>query len=199
MFEFGTNEIIVGRGASGQFAGLTVGNEVQSGQNTWKVVGVFEADGGVAETEIWCDARVLQGAYRRGNTYQTVLARLDSSDSFDTFRDWLTSQPAGQRAGASRDGVLRAAVAGAQQADSGRRLRHRGAHGHRRGLRRHPDDVHGRVHALARDRDAARARLQLDVGRDLGARRVAGARRDRRRHRRGSARTSRSTAIRRRR
>ena len=93
MFEFGTDEIIVGRGASAQFAGLTVGNEVRSGQESWRVVGVFEADGGVAETEIWCDARVLQSAYRRGNSFQTVLARLDSSDSFDTFRDWLTSNP----------------------------------------------------------------------------------------------------------
>jgi putative ABC transport system permease protein len=93
MFQFGTNEVIVGRGASGQFAGLTVGNELRSGQNTWKVVGMFEADGGVAETEVWCDARALQGAYRRGNTYQTVLARLDSSDSFVVFRDWLTSNP----------------------------------------------------------------------------------------------------------
>jgi putative ABC transport system permease protein len=50
MFEFGTNEIVVGRGASGQFAGLTVGNEFKSGQDTWKVVGVFETDGGVSET-----------------------------------------------------------------------------------------------------------------------------------------------------
>lgn len=93
MFEFGTNEVIVGRGASGQFAGLTVGDEVRSGQNSWKVVGLFEADGGVSETEIWCDSRVLQGAYRRGNTYQTVLVQLDSADSFDAFRDWLTSNP----------------------------------------------------------------------------------------------------------
>ena len=93
MFEFGTNEIVVGRGASGQFAGLTVGNELRSGQNSWKVVGVFEADGGVSETEIWCDARVLQGAYRRGNTYQSVLAQLEGADSFDTFRDWLTANP----------------------------------------------------------------------------------------------------------
>jgi putative ABC transport system permease protein len=93
MLEFGTNEVIVGRGASGQFAGLTVGNEIRSGQNTWKVVGVFEANGGVSETEIWCDARVLQGAYRRGNTFQSVLARLDSSDTFTVFRDWLTSNP----------------------------------------------------------------------------------------------------------
>jgi putative ABC transport system permease protein len=93
MFEFGTNEVVVGRGAENQFAGLTVGSEVRSGQNRWKVVGVFEADGGVAETEIWCDARVLQGAYRRGNTYQTVLAQLDSTDSFNMFRDWLTANP----------------------------------------------------------------------------------------------------------
>lgn len=93
MLEFGTNEVIVGRGASTQFAGLTVGDSVQSGQNAWTVVGVFEADGGVAETEIWCDARALQGAYRRGNTFQSVLARLESRESFDTLRDWLTSNP----------------------------------------------------------------------------------------------------------
>ena len=47
----------------------------------------------VVETEIWCDARTLQGAYRRGNSYQSVLARLESADSFDTLRDWLTSNP----------------------------------------------------------------------------------------------------------
>jgi putative ABC transport system permease protein len=93
MFEFGTNEVVVGRGASVNFKGLTVGNTVVVGQSTWKVVGLFETDGSVAETEIWCDARVLQGIYRRGNTYQSLLARLDSSDSFNTFRDWLTANP----------------------------------------------------------------------------------------------------------
>ena len=93
MFTFGTNEAIVGRGARGQFAGLTVGSTVQSGKAIWQVVGVFSADGGVAETEIWVDSRVLQGVYNRGNSYQTVLARLDSADSFNTFRDWLTTNP----------------------------------------------------------------------------------------------------------
>jgi putative ABC transport system permease protein len=93
MFEFGTNEVVVGRGAKVNFQGLTVGNTIVSGQNKWNVVGVFETDGSVAETEIWVDSRVLQGAFRRGNTYQTVLARLDSSQTFDTFRDWLTTNP----------------------------------------------------------------------------------------------------------
>jgi putative ABC transport system permease protein len=93
MFEFGTNEVVVGRGASVNFRGLTVGNTVTTGQNTWQVVGMFETSGSIAETEIWVDARVLQGAYRRGNSYQTVLARLDSSESFNIFRDWLTANP----------------------------------------------------------------------------------------------------------
>jgi putative ABC transport system permease protein len=93
MFEFGTNEVIVGRGANGQFANLNVGDTIASGQNRWPVVGIFEADGGVSETEIWCDARALQGAYRRGNSYQSVLARLDSTETFDMFRDWLTTNP----------------------------------------------------------------------------------------------------------
>jgi putative ABC transport system permease protein len=93
MFQFGTNEVVVGRGAKVNFQGLTVGNTIHSGQNNFQVVGVFETDGSIAETEIWCDSRILQGAYRRGNTFQTVLARLDSSQTFDTFRDWLIANP----------------------------------------------------------------------------------------------------------
>ncbi len=93
MFNFGTNEVIVGRGAVVNFKGLTVGSTIISGQNKWQVVGLFETGGSIAETEIWCDARVLQGVYRRGNSYQSLLARLDSSESFNTFRDWLTANP----------------------------------------------------------------------------------------------------------
>ena len=93
MFQFGTNEVIAGRGASGQFVNLNVGDTIASGQNRWQVVGVFEADGAVSETEVWCDARTLQGAYRRGNTYQSLLASLETPETFDTFRDWLTTNP----------------------------------------------------------------------------------------------------------
>ncbi|MGE3176300.1 MAG: ABC transporter permease [Vicinamibacterales bacterium] len=93
MLQFGTNEVVAGRGASGQFVNLAVGDTVVSGQNRWLVVGIFEADGGVAETEVWSDARTLQGVYRRGNTYQSVLVALESPDTYDTFRDWLTANP----------------------------------------------------------------------------------------------------------
>jgi putative ABC transport system permease protein len=93
MLTPGTNEIVVGRAASGQFAGLTVGSVQNWGQNRWEVVGIFDAGGNVAESEIWCDARVLQPAYRRGNTYQSTYVRLESADSFQTFKDALTTDP----------------------------------------------------------------------------------------------------------
>jgi putative ABC transport system permease protein len=93
MLRFGTNEIIVGRAAARQFNGLSVGSLVKSGQTVWTVVGVFDTQGSVSETELWCDARVLQGAYRRGNSYQSVLARLESPQSYTAFKDWLTSNP----------------------------------------------------------------------------------------------------------
>jgi putative ABC transport system permease protein len=93
MLQFGTNEVVVGRAASGQFSGLELGSQIQSGQVPWIVVGIFDAGGSVAETEIWCDARTLQGAYRRGNSYQSVLVRLESAEAFDPFKDWLTANP----------------------------------------------------------------------------------------------------------
>ena len=93
MLEFGTNEVIAGRGASAEFADLEVGETVRSGKNVFQVVGVFEADGGVGESEVWADARALQGAYQRGNSYQIVLAQLDNSGSFQPFTDWLTANP----------------------------------------------------------------------------------------------------------
>jgi putative ABC transport system permease protein len=93
MLQFGTNEVIVGQAAQRQFMGLNLDTDIKSGQNVWRVVGVFEADGGVAETEIWADARTLQGVYRRGNSYQSVLVRLDSSESLAPFRDWLGTNP----------------------------------------------------------------------------------------------------------
>ena len=92
-FRPGTNEIIVGRSAVAQFTGIDLGSTQRWGESEWEVVGIFEADGTIAESEIWCDARVLQPAYRRGDSFQSVYARLESADAFDAFRDALTADP----------------------------------------------------------------------------------------------------------
>ena len=92
-FEWGKNEVVVGAGAAQEFAGLDVGNKVHIGRNDWEVVGIFAARGGTAESEIWTDAKVLQAAYNRGNSYQSVYTRLTSPGAFKEFKDSLTTDP----------------------------------------------------------------------------------------------------------
>jgi putative ABC transport system permease protein len=92
-FEPGRNEIIAGRAATRQYTGLDVGSTVRWGANEWRVVGIFEANGSAAESELWCDAKVLQPAYHRGNSYQAVYAKLASRDAFDAVKDALTTDP----------------------------------------------------------------------------------------------------------
>ncbi len=93
MFELGRNEIVAGAGAARSFAGLDVGHKLRVGQNDWDLVGIFSGGGGAAESEIWTDAAVLQPAYHRGESFQSVFARLTSADAFDAFRDAVTTNP----------------------------------------------------------------------------------------------------------
>jgi len=92
-FREGFQEVIAGRAAASQFAGLELGNRLRWGEATWEVVGIFTAEGSLWESEIWTDALVLQPAYRRGSTFQSVYARLESPDAFGRFRDALTADP----------------------------------------------------------------------------------------------------------
>jgi putative ABC transport system permease protein len=92
-FEWGRNEVIVGVGAAREFAGLDLGAGLEVGGDEWKVVGLFTADGGISESEVWTDAKVLQAAYRRGDTFQAVYTRLEEPEAFGDFKDDLTSDP----------------------------------------------------------------------------------------------------------
>ena len=93
MFDWGKNEIIVGRGAHNEFSGVDVGSNVKLGQNVWAVVGMFESGGSIAESELWTDAAVLAPAYHRGDSFQAVKVKLASPGSFQQFKDALTSDP----------------------------------------------------------------------------------------------------------
>jgi len=93
MFDWGKDEAIVGTGAVQEFAGLEVGSKIKVGKNEWPVVGIFSAGGGVAESEVWTDAKVLQAAYNYGDSFQSVYAKLNSPAAFQEFKDSLTSNP----------------------------------------------------------------------------------------------------------
>jgi putative ABC transport system permease protein len=93
MFEWGKNEVIVGVGAAQEYAGMEVGKTLKVGRYRWPVVGVFSAGGGAAESEVWSDATLVQGAYNRGDSFNSVSVRLTSPAAFEEFKDALTSDP----------------------------------------------------------------------------------------------------------
>ena len=92
-FTPGRNELMVGVGAARAIAGLDVGNTIQIGPTQWEIVGIFSGGGGAAESEIWTDAAVLQPAYNRGDSFQSVYAKLSSPQAFQQFKDALTTNP----------------------------------------------------------------------------------------------------------
>ena len=93
MNEWGKNEVIAGVGAAQEYGGLEVGGTIKVGRADWLVTGIFSAGGGTAESEIWTDGKLLQAAFNRGDTYQSVCVRLNSPGAFQQFKDSLTSDP----------------------------------------------------------------------------------------------------------
>lgn len=93
MFEPGRNELIAGVSAAREFAGLETGSVVRLGRTEWHVVGLFRCGGGVAESELWTDAPVLQQSYQRGESYQAVYAALTSPGAIGEFKDALSVDP----------------------------------------------------------------------------------------------------------
>ena len=94
MFHPGLDELVVGKNASKTYQGLTVGNTVNFGGGHWNVVGVFDAGGSSFDSEIWCDARILNQVLKRpANVFQSATVHLTSPAAFDQFKDSITSDP----------------------------------------------------------------------------------------------------------
>jgi putative ABC transport system permease protein len=93
-FRRGVREVIVGRKAAHQFAGLSVGSQIGFRDSDWAVVGIFATGGDVHESEIWADAEVALSAFRRAD-YQSMTATLaDYSDAaFAAFKDSVGRDP----------------------------------------------------------------------------------------------------------
>ena len=81
-FDQGQMEAIIGAQAAKQFGGLEIGSTLNlgyGGNRTFKIVGVFSANGAPIESEIWGPQSVLMDMYRR-TTYSSVALRLRDAD-----------------------------------------------------------------------------------------------------------------------
>jgi len=93
MFREATNEVIVGDGVVKQYEGLEVGKTVRWGNANWNVVGRFTDGGGIAESEAWADTPIVQQAWRRGNSFQSIRVKLNNPEALKTLKDSLSKDP----------------------------------------------------------------------------------------------------------
>jgi putative ABC transport system permease protein len=90
----GLAEAVIGKGARHAYEGLDLGATVRIGAGTWTIVGVFDGKGTAFDSEVWADASVLDGFYKRPtNVFQSATVRLKSKDDFDAFAATLKGDP----------------------------------------------------------------------------------------------------------
>ncbi|HWL95250.1 MAG TPA: ABC transporter permease [Phycisphaerae bacterium] len=90
-FNEGATEIIVGKAAAERYANLQIGESIELGRTSshpYKVVGIFEADGGALESEIWASRGILSNAYSR-NFVSSVLLRLAEGEKPEPALDYI--------------------------------------------------------------------------------------------------------------
>src|SRR6267154_2452309 len=57
-FQFGTHEVVVGKGIASLFKGVALGAELAFGGDRWTVVGIADAGGTAFDSEIWGDVEL---------------------------------------------------------------------------------------------------------------------------------------------
>ena len=92
-FTPGRGELIAGRGAHLEFAGIDVGNTITMRDSEWQVVGLFEADGSAFESELWVDLAVAQSAFRRGQSVSSMRLRVADPARIEALAEEVDADP----------------------------------------------------------------------------------------------------------
>jgi len=85
MFEPAQGEAIVGRGVAQRYQGARVGESLQFGRGTWKIVGAFESNGSSYESEVWVDVRELAADAKRPLPYSGFRVRAAPGTDLDAL------------------------------------------------------------------------------------------------------------------
>jgi len=94
FFQPGLAELVVGRNVGRSYVGFDLGKTVRLGGGTWTVVGVVDGGGSAFDSELWCDANVLNQVFQRPqNIFQSVTVRLVSPEALTVLKDALTADP----------------------------------------------------------------------------------------------------------
>src|SRR5437870_5574172 len=74
-FTPGQREVVVSKSINKRFSHANVGDSIEFGKGAWQVVGVFDAGGTAAESEIWGDVNQMTSDFDRQGVYSSAYLR----------------------------------------------------------------------------------------------------------------------------
>ncbi|HEX9428682.1 MAG TPA: ABC transporter permease [Candidatus Polarisedimenticolia bacterium] len=92
-FKPGLNEVIVGRRIHERMRGLDLGGTITIQRRQWAIVGIYTAEGGAFESEVWGDADVMGPAFQRGGGQNSLTVRLKDAGRLEGFDRDLEANP----------------------------------------------------------------------------------------------------------
>ncbi len=92
-FTPGLDEVIVGRKLTRRIEGLAIGRNVKYQQKQFKIVGLFESEGGAFESEIWGDYDTFSAIFQRGGGSSSLVLRMKDPAAIPELDRFIRAQP----------------------------------------------------------------------------------------------------------
>jgi putative ABC transport system permease protein len=89
-FTPGRREIVISRSIHERFEHAELGEELRFGKGLWAVVGVFDANGGAQDSEIWGDVNQMAQDFDRVGGYSSLLVRAVSPTAAQQLKSRVT-------------------------------------------------------------------------------------------------------------
>ncbi len=86
-FETGQREVVVSDSIRNRFAHANIGDTIQFGKGSWKVVGVFDAGGSAYESEVWGDVNQMASDFDRQGGYSSAYLRATDPISAEALKN----------------------------------------------------------------------------------------------------------------
>jgi putative ABC transport system permease protein len=86
-FQTGQREVVVSQSISGRFNHASLGDTMEFGKGSWKVVGVFDAGGSAYDSEVWGDVNQMASDFDRQGGYASAYLRATDPVSAEALKN----------------------------------------------------------------------------------------------------------------
>jgi putative ABC transport system permease protein len=86
-FQPGQREVVVSKSVRDRFAQANIGDAMQFGKGSWKVVGVFDAGGSAYESEVWGDVNQMASDFDRQGGFASAYLRATDPISAEALKN----------------------------------------------------------------------------------------------------------------